>query len=927
VTGGGSDEFGHLLRQFRVGASLTQEALAERCKLSPDTIAALERGHRRAPRLSTVRAIANALELSADETAALAQSATRGARATSGRGADGSGEGISDRPFESLVLGSRVRDDADGHRVRLPSPLTPLFGRHADVAAVIEDLSTDRLITLLGPGGVGKTRLAIEVAASTADKFPGGVWFCDLSGLTDGTAAAGAVLDKLGYIEQPRVPLLDQLVEALPADRHLLVVDNCEHMLDEAASLIARLLTRSSVSVLATSREALAVPGEVRRRVEALPVPTSVPTTATELVTFASVELFVDRLTRVEAAFVLTDSDAASVARICCRLGGLPLAIELAAAEAGSRTLEDLADEIDDHIPLSLTARGVPDRQATLRASIDWSYGSLAPHDQRGFRCLAAFPNPFGKAAFSEVTGALWRTSPSASAGQLSHLAQKSLVHLDRRDGRYSVLEPVRAFAAERASEHGELDAIHDAHAAHYARWLSTLGTDDAGDSVLDRINDEYPNIRSALAWCTATRSARSAEILSGLGAFWHHRARYEDARSLGDLALDTVVDADPQAWARAVGTIAVTRLLSGDLDFFATVGRAGEVVGPDDKVTQARLKFVEGYRAPFDGGALESAYTLGTAASPLLAGISAIALANGSTDTQQGLWLQRAGLLTGQLENSTLKAAYNFALAEAAVEQGRFDEALTACVPFVSDRLVMPTTRLIGIGRLFLVALYRSDHTLASKIDRLSSELASEWPAGGTWQTASWMEYGGLIRLWQTLLCGEVPAPVDVATLGRITRMGVTPSVVRIVCLAAIDRGAREDPVAVTHDRRRAEPTSLMAVSVEAVEAVHRALDGDELGSGRCWRNVLSAASASGWMLLVCDALEGIGCIEARREEIGRAASLLAAAEECRRRLVYRHRFGFQQAAFERAYEEVAPARGGEAVGWRGAVDLALSG
>jgi predicted ATPase/transcriptional regulator with XRE-family HTH domain len=927
VTASGFDTFGHLLRRLRVAASLTQEALATRCRLSPDTIAALEQGQRRAPRLSTVRAIADALGLSAVDTAELARAAAPERLASGSRMAAASPGDTGDVREQSPSSGARTHKGPEDRRARLPAPIGPLFGRHADIDSVVQDLSTDRLVTLLGPGGVGKTRLAIEVAASTVDKFPGGVWFCDLSGLSDAAAAASAVLHALGYIEQPRVPLLDQLVEALPSDGHLLVFDNCEHMLDDAAGLIARLLTRSSSTVLVTSREALAVPGEVRRRVEALPVPQSVPASAQELSAFASVELFVDRATRAEAEFVLNDSDAASVARICRRLDGLPLAIELVAAEAGSRVLGDLADEIDDQIPLSATARGVPDRQATLRASIEWSYRMLAADEQRAFRCLAVFSAPFRKAVFSDVSGALGGASASAAAGQLSHLVQKSLVQMDRRDGRYRVFDTVRAFAAERALDHGELDKIRDAHAAHYTTWLSTLGADDASDAVLDRISEEYANIRSALIWSTAARSPRSADIVSGLGLFWHHRARYEDARSLGDAALEIVVNADPEAWARVVGTIAVTRLLAGDLDFLASVARAEKVVSPDDKLTQGRLRFVVGYRAPFDRQALETAYTLGTAASRSLAAVSAIALANGSTDSHRGQWLQRAGGLTEQLENATALAAYRFAFAESAIEEGRFDQAVTACLPFVRNRSVMPTTRLIGVGRLFLVALHRLDRELAGMVDELSGELAAEWPAGGTWQTASWMSYGGLIRLWHTLLDGQQPAPVDSEGLGRITRMGVTPSVVRMVCLAALDRGVREDPEAVAHDRHRPDPTSLMAASLGAVEAAHRALDGDDQGADACWRTVLSSAATSGWLLLVCDALEGLGCIAARRGDADRAGSLHAAAARRRRQLVYRHRFSFQQAAIDQAREAVGGWGNPVPLGFREAVQLALDG
>lgn len=925
MTASGFDTFGHLLRRLRVAASLTQEALAARCRLSPDTIAALEQGHRRAPRLSTVRAIADALGLSAEDTAELARAAAPERRASGSRRVEASPGGTGEAREQSPSSGASGPAAPDDRRPRLPAPIGPLFGRHADIDSVTQDLSTERLVTLLGPGGVGKTRLAIEVAASTADKFPGGVWFCDLSGLSDAGTAASAVIHALGYIEQPRVPLLDQLVEALPSEAHLLVLDNCEHMLDDAASLIARLLTRSSSTVLATSREALAVPGEVRRRVEALSVPQSVPASALELAAFPSVELFVDRASRAEAEFVLNDSDAPNVARICRRLDGLPLAIELVAAEAASRVLGDLADEIDHQIPLSLTARGVPDRQVTLRASIEWSYRMLATEEQRAFRCLAVFSAPFRKDAFSEVSGALGGASAPAAAGQLSHLVQKSLVQIDRRDGRYRVFDTVREFAAERALDLGELDTIRDAHAAHHTTWLSTLGADDASDAVLDRISEEYANIRSALVWSIAARSPRSADIVSGLGLFWHQRARYEDARSLGDAALDIVRDSDTQAWARVVGTIAVTRLLAGDLGFLASVARAEEVVSPTDKLSQGRLRFVAGYRAPFDCQALETAYTLGTAASRSLAAVSAIALANGGTDAHRGQWLRRAGGLTEHLENATALAAYRFAVAESAIEEGRFDQAVSACLPFVSNRSVMPTTRLIGVGRLFLVALYRLDRELAGMVDELSGDLAAEWPAGGTWETASWMSFGGLIRLWHTLLDGQRPAPVDTEGLGLITRMGVTPSVVRMVCLAAIDRGEREDPEAVAHDRHRPDPTSLMAASIGAVEAVHRGLDGDDQGADACWRTVLSSAAASGWQLLACDALEGLGCIAARRGDANRAGTLHGAAARCRHQLVYRHRFSFQQAAIDQVKKTDGSWGKPVPLGFREAVERAL--
>ena len=555
-----ADGFDDLLRRFRIKASLTQEALAERCRISPATIAALEQARRTAPRLSTVRLIAGALELPPADVALLA-------RAASGHG------GAAGRPPDAVARGAAAHRGADGNRdadgnrgavareasrPRLPVPLTPLFGRHAETGAVTQVLATERLVTLVGPGGVGKTRLALKVASQVQDKFAGGTWWIELGPVRDPDDVPGAALRALGASEQPAVPIREQIQAAVPSDRMLLVIDNCEHVLDAVAALIAELLIQPSVTVLATSREPLAIPGEIRWPVPALDIPArDAPVTAGSLLGIDSVALFVERATRARRHFEPGDDDYAAIVRICRRLDGLPLALELAAAQIGNRSARQLADELDARIPLAaIAARGVPGRHSTLQASIDWSYQLLSPVEQAGFRCLACFDGSFGSEAFLAVTARAAGTGRRTGTGVLPGLIEKSLVVADTRAGRYRVLETIRAFAAARAAEAGELDAIRDAHAEHYASWLSGLHTADPSDETLDRIDAEYPNLRAALVWSIESRSLRAGTIIVAMSVVWHQRGRFHDVWTLGDGALGVVSHSDRVLCAQAAGAI-----------------------------------------------------------------------------------------------------------------------------------------------------------------------------------------------------------------------------------------------------------------------------------------------------------------------------------------------------------------------------------
>jgi predicted ATPase/DNA-binding XRE family transcriptional regulator len=941
--------FGELLREFRVRASLTQEALAELCKISPATVAAIEQGRRKAPRLSTVRLIADALELPAADRELLARAATgRGAVAPpSGAAAPGPASAAEavppatdGRPAGQGGLADWGGGPPAGGRVRkhglLPAPITPLFGRHAEADALTHELATDRLVTLTGPGGVGKTRLALAVAAGTLDKFPGGTYWVDLGPVSNPGSVAEAVLKSLGAAEQPHIAVEQQLLAALPAEQALLVIDNCEHVLDAAAALIARVLAHPSASVLATSREPLGIPGEIRWPVPALEVPApGAARTAEALASIDSCQLFVERASRADPSYTMTDADAAPIARVCQRLEGIPLAIELAAALMGGLGPARLAEELDAQITLdAVTARGVPSRQATLWASIDWSYRLLTAQEQAAFRCLACFAGSFTAAAFASVTS---KTAPpgATQAGAapptevLYRLADKSLVSLDGEARRYRVLDTLHAFATEQASEAAELTALRDAHADYYLSWLSGLdAAGTASDEALDEIDAGYPNVRAALVWSIGTRSPRAAAIVAELGVAWHQQSRFHDSAALGDAALEIVAEDDPPAWARAVRSLAIARMVGGDISFIPVLARAEAIAAATgDGFTEGCCRFVQGMAPPFDDAQIRASFRLASAASaPLLAATAAAALASAGTDDDTPGWLRRLDDLSGRLANASVRALCQLGLAESLVERGHMTEAVEITVPIAFGSRFMPNIRLLSIGRTLQVALNRRDQALAELVIAMVAELAHVWPVDQSWEASVWSAVSGLQEMWAALLLGTRPPALDLEILGRVTRMGLTPSLVRTVCRAAIDRGDRPRPAAAAHGAAPPASGSLMAASFAAVTAAQAAIDEDDALAGRRWSEVLPVAARGEYLVLICDALEGLGSLAARRGEAAKAGQLLAAAQRCRDDIGYRYRFGFEQELVDRALGAVGGPAADPPLSWRAAVDVALA-
>src|SRR5829696_6039344 len=537
--------FGDMLRRLRSAAGLSQEELAARAGLSRNGISNLERGRHPAPRLETLRLLADALGLAEPDCAALLTAA---------------------RP-SILRNGSEIAPST--YPGSLPAPLTRLIGREAELAALSAGLQDAevRLLTVTGPGGVGKTRLAIASATAMRDAFPDGMAFVDLSPLTDAALVLPTIAGTLGVQAAAGQSLMVTLANFVSTRRLLLLLDNWEPVLGAAPELATLLGGCPGLTVLATSREPLRVRGEHEFLLMPLPLPTIDRLPAIEELTHSpAVALFVERARAVQPHFALTPDNALAVSAICRRLDGLPLAIELAAAWINVLPPDALLDRLEKRL-LLLTggSRDLPPRQRTMRDAITWSYDLLAPQEQMLFRCLAVFVGGWTIEAAEVVSGA--RHGLDVLAG-LEALARASLVQaVEQPNGeqRFAMLETLREFVLERLVIHGEADQVGDRHAQYYVALAQAGGADLAAavpGEWLARLEAEEANLRAALTWLRdREKNGTGLRLAAALGGFW----RLRNASAEGRAWLETFL-AQPAVDDAPIGVRIVALRWAGEL-------------------------------------------------------------------------------------------------------------------------------------------------------------------------------------------------------------------------------------------------------------------------------------------------------------------------------------------------------------------------
>jgi predicted ATPase/transcriptional regulator with XRE-family HTH domain len=546
--GASAPTLAELLRRWRERAGLTQEELAERAGLTPHAVSALERGTRTRPYPHTVRSLADGLALSDSDRARL----------------------LAAVPSRVVTAGPATTDPrpVSGQA----APPTALLGRADDVATVVALLRRPgtRLVTLTGTGGVGKTRLAAAVADAAHATWPDGVTFVPLAAVTDADLVVPSIGRALGIATVEGSDAATVVADHLRPLRRLLVLDNLEHLLVAAPQVGALVAECPGLTALVTSRAPLRVRGEHEHRVQplALPDPEAGPA---DVARAPATALFVERAQAVSPEFALTPANSASVAAICARLAGIPLAVELAAARVRLLGPADLLRRLDEAMATP-GARDLPARQQTMRATLDWSHGLLGDGERRLLRRLAAFSGGFSLDAVESVVVAAGELRQQDVVPLLEALVEHSLVVVAEQAGggrRYRMLEPVRQYARLLLDASDDADATGLAH-AHYFLALAEQAAPEyeQADQVawLERTQADHDNFSAALEWCLVHGEAEIAARTGwALWLYWWLRGQLRHGRRCVEAALEHPLS--PPVRARALLTVSALAFAQGDLE------------------------------------------------------------------------------------------------------------------------------------------------------------------------------------------------------------------------------------------------------------------------------------------------------------------------------------------------------------------------
>ena len=818
-------------------------------------------------------------------------------------------------------------------RHNLPIRMTPLIGREFEMAEVGALLTSERIVTLTGSGGCGKSRLANEVAIRLTDRFPGGIAWIDLTSCSDLDSLVALVAGVVDVIELSGERLLTRLVGALRARPPIMIVlDNAEHVLDAVAEAVVALCSGvPQVTVMITSREPVGVPGELVWRVPSLSAPRADELATLDLAAmqrFDAVRLFADRGARTRRGFHVTAANAAAIGQICARLDGVPLAIELAAALVRTMPPERIAAQLDDRFRLLAGGpRTLVARQQTLQASVEWSEGLLSDDERLVFRRLAVFVGGFTVEAAEAVVGAFADVDEYDLCEIISRLVDKSLVQLDDEHDRYSMMETIRSYALQRLYDTGETAPARDAHAAWCADWLGVAcAEDDAVDpnswwesrlESVDRIGVEWPNCASALDWLDPS-NVTALRIVAGLGDYWAIRQRASDSARYGMPPL-LAADHTVAEWLVAMMRLMAVRtnamdpqfgLLREDAIRLATerndtrallrleISRLITMVmllGPRDDLLEAISNVKSDALAAHEWNAawngMQSPAVILTATGRLR---DAENLIDGLTRARALLIRATIAQLRGEFETS----------AELADAASRFVDSRSGAT---LDRMLV-AFRAAGAGLAMADrGLLEIVHSPEVSIDTLPPFFTSTYAIvcgvedllDGNLEAARQQFADVQIDLFTSWLCVGYLAQIELS-LGNVE--AARAAAVRLAAASAEVSAPLYEAISDLVLAECGQADDLAA----ALDTAHRAL--------------ATSADAELWLIGI-DALEVIGCMLATVGRTRDAARTLAAADAARNRMGYRYRFPHRAAAVSTAVDAV---RGDD--GWAEGSGLSLA-
>lgn len=646
--------FGTRVRAMRLAAGLSQAELAEASGISERTVSDLERGRRSSVYPATARALAAALQVNGDQLTTFLLLA-RGAEAP-----------------QTSVTGL-ISPLPAAYRSRLPARPTRLIGRTSELASILALVRDPgvHLVTLLGPGGVGKTRLATEVAAISRDEFTAGSWFADLSVVDDTALVLPAIAATIGL--QPGMTEVPELLaDRIGAGRSLLVLDTFEHQLPAGPAIAELAAGCPGLTVLVTSRTALNVRGERQVRLQPLAV-----RIAAGDQTAPAVELFVERAQAV-AADLEGAAGLGAVAEICSRLDGLPLAVELAAARTRHMPVTELLANLDHRLDLLVGgARDLPARQQAMRTALDWSHALLDGPQMRLFRGLSVFWGSFGREAAQAVTAATASDGEPAPISTLSSLVDASLVTVQSGvsgRARYRLLDLVREYAAEHAAAAGEMETLQRRHAALFLALAERAEPELRGagqQAWYARLLEDEGNFRAALTWALRAGEGETALRLAGaLWMFWRWAGLFAEGRAWLTAALAVGRDCAPETRLQALWGSGWLAYHHGDYPHTGQIGRQMlQLVASENDVLHRRNALT------LIGNAALAEGRTGDA-------ITALSQALGLCDGQGATWHLATSLLnlgTAQLRDGRTAEAEELFTRALSIYQGLGDRHFTA--------------------------------------------------------------------------------------------------------------------------------------------------------------------------------------------------------------------------------------------------------